>query len=359
MLASKLNAILSPFAQLANKHALSNVYRALHITPKLIQGCAPWGILEASAQIGVQEEFWIDAANFIAVCKSLPEEEVELEIKGGGLAWSCGLADGKLALLGDLTFPEIDWSPLKQKLWEPPSTFVEALQLGSLSCGPNSMASAGVYGVVIDNRNDDISVYSSDNVTVASATGSEGNPLFPDMVTLSPDALAMFISVLKTRAVKPAKVDLAEKTIYSQAGAFKLMLRPAPALKHDLRALSAAYASRDVVADIPRERIGAFIKRASALAETRQHTYVILRVAEGALSLSFAEGAAASDEYYMVDGLEIGSDLPDIKLDAMRVARVLAHAEKVVLDHIERGVLIFYGEDPSFSYMICGSQSKG
>jgi hypothetical protein len=43
----------------------------------------------------------------------------------------------------------------------------------------------------------------------------------------------------------------------------------------------------------------------------------------------------------------------------MRVARVLAHAEKVVLDHIERGVLIFYGEDPSFSYMICGSQSKG
>jgi len=359
MKAAALSRILAPFAQLANRHALSNVYRALYVQPDKIQGCSPWGILEADVSLGIETPFWIDAANFIAVIRSLPDDDLELQIAGGGLSWSCGLADGKLALLGDLTFPETDWSLKKSSLWEPTDLFTEALQLGSLSCGPLSMASAGVYGAVVDNRNDELLVLSSDNVTVAACGGGKTNPLFPGQLTFSPDALNLLVAILKTKAKKPVRLNLTDTAVHAFVEPYSLMLRPAAPLKHDLAQLTSAYRAKEVVAEIPRERIAAFIKRAASLSEEKQHTYVVLRVAEGALSLSFAEGTAASDEYYMVDGLEIAEDIPEIRLDAIRVARVLAYADKLALDHIERHVLVFFGTDPNFDYLVRGIQTKG
>lgn len=359
MLASELTAILAPFAQLANRHALSNVYRALYITPDKVRGCAPWGILEADAELGVSAPFWIDAAHFIAVVRSLPEDDVQLELKGGGLVWSCGMADGKLALLGDMKFPEVSWKPLSAaNLWEPPKSFLAALQLGALSCGAMSMASAGVYGVIINNTDAMMTVESSDNVTIALCEACETIDAFPEKTVLVPDALNLMIAILKTKSKESARVEIMEKALYVGIGGYKLMLRPAPSLKHDLRALIDNFSAHETVVEIPRERIAAFIKRASALAEAKQHTYVILRVVEGALSLSFSEGTATSDEYYLADALEGIPEMPEIKLDAARVARVLAHADKIALDHIERGVLVFFGEDPVFQYMISGSQQK-
>lgn len=359
MLASELNAILAPFAGLANKHALSNVYRALYITPEHIRGCAPWGVLEAAAELGVSAPFWIDAAHFIAVARSLPEDHVELELKGGGLAWACGMSDGKLALLGELKFPETSWKPLgATDLWEPPKSFLEALQLGSISCGAMSMASAGVYGTVIDNTDATMCITSSDNVTVALCEACEANPQFPESTVLIPDALELLVAILKTKSKGPARMDIAEKTIFVGIGPYKLMLKPASKLKHNLRRLIDNFSAHETVVEIPRERLAAFIRQAAALAEAKQHTYVTLRVVDGAMSLSFAEGAASSDEYYLAEALAGIPALPEIKLDAGRVARVLAHADKIVLDHIDRGVLVFRGENPVFEYMISGSQQK-
>lgn len=363
MLASELNAALAPFAQLANKHALSNLYCALHITPKRVRGFAPWGILEAEIPIASSfnvESFWIDAENFIAVMRSLPEDEVELEVKSSGLVWQCGLAEGKLALLGEMRPPVVDWSPLDKKgLWHPPKEFAEALQLGALSRGAMSMASAGVYGVVIDNSAaDEMMILSSDNVTISACSAGPGSPLFPDRIALKPEALDLLVTILKTKSKEGPRLDLGDKAIYCGVEAYKLLLHPAPPLKHDLRALISAYAAHDTVAELPNARIGAFIKRAAALAEAKQHTYVVLRIADGALALSFAEGTASSDEYYLAKGLDGIPELPEIRLDAGRVARVLAHADQIALDHIERGVLVFFGDNPPFQYMISASQNK-
>jgi hypothetical protein len=353
MIAAHLAACLAPFAQLANKHALSDVYKCIEVQPQLVRGCSQYGVLEASLSIGIPETIWIDALIFTSVLKSLPDkEEVVFVLKSGALEWECGMATGKLAIMAAQKIPLIDPASLpKDAPWTPTESFIDALELGALACGSVGMASAGVYGVVLDNRAD-FRIVSSDNVTVASCRVSDRVATFPERITLSPDAAAMLDTILNNDA-KEAKLSIGENIVYCVNKAFRLLLRPIPAVKHDLRALTDNYASADSVAEIPRERLVAFIKRSAALSENKGQTYVTLAAAEGALSLSFAEGAASSDEYYLVKDLAVPT-LPEIKLDAGRVARVLSHANEIVLDHIERKVLIFRGMNPPFLYMVAG-----
>jgi hypothetical protein len=346
---------------MANRHALSPTYKTLEISPTHIRGAAPYGILEMEASLGISETIWVDALSFCAVVKSLSAEELGLSVKAGALHWECGLADGKLALLGPTDIPKADWSIFEQAfndIWQPPPLFATALELGALSAGPQSMASAGVFGVVIDNRPDGLAILSSDNVTISNCAGGEFHEAIPSKIVLVPEAAILLGIILgfksNYREKEPARLDLDDKAIFCQAGPARLMLRPAPPLRHDIRLLSDGFAENKLVAPLPAGQVAAFIRRAGALAESRQNAHVKLAAASGALSLSFLEGAAASDEYYIVEGLALPADLPEIKLDAARIARVLTHANTVVLDHIQRGVLVFMGKDPEFRYMVSG-----
>lgn len=371
MISAHLADILSPFAQLSNKHALSSMYKCMEVGPKLIRACSAFGILEASISIGMPERIWIDAIMFQSVIKSLPEkEEVEFELKGGALHWTCGMADGKLALMGAQTLPEIDLSSIEsdggteiERPWLPTKDFVDALELGGLSCGSAGMASAGVYGIALDNR-DDLRIISSDNITVSSCIVGEKVAAFPDMTVLSPDAVAMLLAVIDGNVSKPgngkehcAEIFIESTAVYCVNKAFRLFLRPIAALQHDLRALTGNYGAAEVITDLPRDALGSFIKRAAALAESKQRTYITLSAASGALSLSFMEGAAASDEYYLAADLNV-PELPSVKLDGARVARALAHVDQLVLDHVDRGVIVLRGKEPPFSYMISARQES-
>jgi hypothetical protein len=356
MQSNDLAAILAPFALMANRHALSAVYKTLEISPTGIRGCSPYGILEADAALDIPETIWIDAASFIGIVKSLPKDEIKLSIKSNALIWECGLADGKLGLSQKMEIPETDFSILKKKLWEPSKEFSEGLALGSLSCGPQSMASAGVFGAEFVMK-DGITLVSSDSVTMSACKIADERPKsWPERITLIPDALELLISCLKIKAAKPAKLDMQANAIYLSNGALRLMLRPAPALKQDILGLCENYASRDAISELPGDRIKAFVSRATSLAESKQHTYVSIRIVDETMLLSFAEGAASSDEYYLSKDLAGFPDLPEIHLDALRVARALSHCDKLALDHVERGVIIFFNENPNFSYLISGKQ---
>lgn len=353
MRSNELVTALAPFAQLANKHALSPTYRSVQITPDCIRGWSSYGMMEAAVSLGVDATFALSAEVFYAVARSLPEaEEVTLKVNGGVLHWSCGAADGKLALLAEeIKALTIERPKTRGKSWKVPDDFLEALRLGSLSCGNQSLASLGIYGIVIDNRGE-LLVTSTDDITISSCIAGESVKVFPAMTTLSQEAVAMLVTVVGF-GDDGATLEIDDKDIYCASGVLKLLLKPISALKQDIKALRDNFEAEEVTITIPHDRIAAFIKRAGALAESKAHTYVMLEVAEGAMKLAFVEGSAATDEYYLVEGLDAG-DLPPIKIDAARLARVLAHTDRLVLDHLDKSVLILRGDKPSFSYMIAG-----
>jgi hypothetical protein len=349
MLSNDLNKLLAPFAQITNRHALSVNYRTLEVQPRMLRACAAYGILEADAALGISDPFFVDTGAFCAVVKSLPaDEEVIFKVMNNALHWECGLASGKLALVGaDIIIPQMP--KLELEGISVPAGLADGLGLGSLSCGDSSLATAGIYGMVLDNRTC-LCAYASDDITISYCVlAAEAIGGFPDRITLAPDAVRLLITVLDDKAMLVA----GETAINVKAGAYQLLIKSIPAHKRDIAALQEQFAQAKVKVALPRERIAAFIKRATALAESARHAYVDLMVTQGAIALAFTEDKAASEEYYLADDLD-APDLPPIRIEAARMARALAHTDYIVLDHIERSVLILAGDKPPFTYLLSG-----
>jgi len=371
MKSNTLATMLAPFAILANKHAMSPVYKALEVAPDMIRGCSPWGILEVAIEIGTNETFWIDAAPFIGVIKTLPAKEIEFSQTGSTLTWRCGDATGKLALLAKLDIPIFEFedpgnNPNVDKI------FPQALQLGSLSASRDvGLSSAGVSGVALtckpfeeDPTGEIYTVYiaSSDNVTMSvSSTLIAGASDWPETIVISTEAAAMLAMILgKSSESNGAHLIMQEKQVIAYANDYRLMIRLAPPMKHNIRDLSLNYTHENIVAKLPSEAVKRFVARATALAEAKTHTHVTLSASNGRLLLSFAEGTITSDEQYELTDLTITDDYPDVRLDALRLARALAHADQIALDALDKGVItLFSSDDPEFSYLINGAQEKG
>lgn len=352
MKTSELLPLLAPFSRILNKNSLTPVYRTLQLDKGLIRGCAGWAMLEAAVDLGIQAPILVDAHSFLAVMSSLPADEVKLEVSDKTLTWSCGTAKGKLALiLENIEIPKISRRS-KPGAWPVAAGFDMALDLGGISCGASSLATAGLFGIALDNRNE-LTVRSSDDVTIAGCELSYAIEGCPDMMTLAPDGARLLASLCR----KGGSLEFDDKMIYYRGDSFKAIINQVPPLKHDLSKVAEAFEFGEVTAPLPRDRVESFVKRASALAEDSKRTYVVLGASEGQLTLSFAEGAAATEEYYLVEGLEI-PDMQEITVDALRMARVLEHSDEVVLDHIGRSVLVFRGSSKGgkFRYIIQGKK---
>jgi hypothetical protein len=349
LLPQHLKEFLSPFRILCNRHALSPVYRSLELSPSKVVGAASYGILEVNLKLGLTDTIYIDAVTFLAVIDSLPqEEEFVLLHDQGVLNWTCGSAKGKLALVAIEDMPKISRVP-RRPAWAPPALLGPALERGALSCGSNTLASVGLHGIVLDNRLG-LTILSSDNTTLA-ACKLPGGPIpnAPDIMTIAPDAAALLAQVLGAEG----RLECDETSLFYYDGGCKLLLKQVAPLKHDLAAVLKNFSESKIVAPIPEDRISFFLKRAAALSESRKHSYVTLHAMAGQLALSFTENAAASEEYYLVDGLDVGEGLR-IVLDAAKLARALAHVSDVTLDYVGRGCVIFRGKEPDFMYMIGG-----
>jgi hypothetical protein len=202
---------------------------------------------------------------------------------------------------------------------------------------------------VLDARDDRLWVRASDNITVSAAAVDKPSCALPELITLSPDGA----SLLATLAKRGGRLSFDDTTISYSDGTLRAVINQLPPLQHDLRGVLGNYDASNVVAPIPPARIAAFIKRAAALAETKGRYYVQIAASHGQLSLRFEQGLASSDEYYLVDGLTV-PDLQAVALDALKLARALAHIDEVVLDHIDRQVLVLRGSKPTFRYLIAG-----
>ncbi len=349
---------LAPFKALLHKGALSPLYRSLLLTPDKVVGYSSYAVLEITTQVGVTRTVCVDSATFLAVVASLPgQEELTLTHADGALEWKCGTARGRLALVALDKFPDMPAFPSGRPGATPTEEFIDALELGALSCGNESLQSVGLYGVVIDSRDMDSangpSVYSTDNTTSSCATpapvtGWEA----PDLVTLTPAAVGLLASLL---VPGEGRLLLDATTVYYEDAITRCVIKQVPPLKHDVREILQRYAQADLRVPLPRERAAAFIKRATTLSETKKNLFVQLTAQNGQISLSFADGVTSSDEYYLIDGLR---DMPatfTITVDAIKMARALAHTDEIVLDHLERHVLVLVRDLKGlFDYIISG-----
>jgi hypothetical protein len=358
MKSADLAAMLAPFKLLANKNQLSATYRALELghsrVGNVIRGASRFGMLEIHGDFGIPEgaSIYVDASSFIAIIGSLPAgEEVGFSLEdGGALAWICGSAKGRMALMQIKEMPAISHGN-GQNAWHPTAEFVDALRLGMLSCGSESLASIGSYGIVIDTR-EDLCIYSSDNTTISVAFLLDAKVEGPEMLTFSPEALALLAAVIDPTNDK-AKIEFEEQGIYYRDGTRRCLIKQIAPLKVDISAILDKYATQDYVVEVPTERVQAFIKRIAAMAENKKSTIIKIGASRGKLNMSFADGMASSEEYYLVDELEV-PDMKPVDIDASKLGRALAHTSHIILDHIDRQVVILQGSDPVFQYVISG-----
>lgn len=340
---------LAPFKILSNKNAMSAMYKSLELAPDYVRGCSKYGILEVVMKLGIDEVMHVNAATFIAVIDSLPaEEDLELANVDGVLLWACGSAKGKIALMAVEAMPEITRRN-RPDGWPVTAGFAEGLRLGAISCDSASLASVGMHGVIIDNRGS-LSIRTSDNITVSSCEVGGKIPAAPEVITIDPEAAGLLASII----TKDGILEFDAISVYYRDAGCKLLLKQVASLKHDLAKIMRNFEKQELVAEIPRDRITSFIKRTAALSESKKGVYVTLHAESGQLALSFSEAQAGSDEYYLVDGLQIPDGL-EIKIEASKLARALAHVEEVVLDHVDKGAVIFRGKSPAYTYMVSGS----
>ncbi len=364
MLSSLLLAALVPYETLCNKHALSALYRTVELSPQGIRGCSNYGALETSIDLGILEPCYVDATTFIAVVKSLPpKQEVALRVEQGSLSWKCVAgeekkggkkatsgASGKLATLAlEHEVPSVPARRRSNKSWTPTEAFKKALELGSLSCDQKSLSTIGMDGVVLDNR-DGFEVYSSDNVTISQAlVWGESLAQAPESITFSPESIKLLRVVIGDQK---GLIEFDKNGLYYSNSVHRLLIKRTAPLEHDYAKVATNFSSEEVCVPIAPERIKAFVQRATAMSEAKRGTTVSIGAKNGRLVISFKEGTATSDEYYLIDEeLEV-PDLSPIALDASKLARAMQHIDTAVLDHMEDGVLKLRGEKPEFRYII-------
>lgn len=358
MIANELKKLLQPFRLIVSRNAINPAYRAIEINPNMIRACATYGIIEVTALIGVATSIYVDASAFLAVVFSSPgKQEFELSYDNSSLSWVCGNAKGQLALIameGD-GMPSIEYQTIPVQDPAPiPVGFAKALDMGAISCDNAALSAIGMYGIVVDQR-DGLVVNSTDNMSVSICRVPGAFPNAPEVSTLPPEGAKLLADI-----IKPSGGLLFDERAWyywdEQIACKVMLLKP---LKSDIATVRAKFIGDEFVrATLPRASIETFIKRANALSEVKRHAVVGLSAGNGRMVLSFKEGSSTADEYFEVADWEGLPDMPELLLNADKTARALSHVTDVILDNLERGVIIFRGYEPDFTYLLSGKAAK-
>lgn len=349
MKAADLARALAPFKLLASRAAMQPQHRSLQITPEVVRGASSFGLLEQRLALGNTEEFCVDAATFLAVVDSLPGSgEVELTAVNNVVHWRCGQAKGKLAQVAVEAMPTIP-ERRRRRGWKVPAEFARNLSLGALSCHTPALSAVGMYGVVIRQRPDGCDICASDDTTVSASQWQHEIAGAPATMTFIPDAIDLLAQVIDRDG--QGVIECEDDGLWYRDDNRRCLIRQVPPLSKDIGEVRDKYRAEAVPVELPKEPVRAFIRRATALAESKRHTYVDFGVVEGRLMLAFEEGTAQAEEYYLVDDPNL-PDLEPVKLNALRVARALGHASYIALDYAKQGVVVLRHDDPDFTYLV-------
>jgi hypothetical protein len=347
MKASELSKVLTPFKHLVDPKAIDPLFRTLELTANRVYGQSIYAQLDTAAAIGVSEPCFVDGTTFISVVESMPgDSDIVFKAMPNGLGWKCGNASGTLNQLPAATLDK-NSNRRGKNVWKVNESFTKALGIGAIACNKN-MAQANMFGVVLNNSLGVIG--SSDSTTIARASfDNTGAPTFDTTLSLAATEL------LESAAIaEGGSIEYTDKGLMYRDATTNLLVATIDPLKYDIIEMANTYpVPGKITTGIPRDLVASFIKRAAAMAEIKQYTYVTMSGEKGRISLSFAEGASSTDEYYMVAGSKL-PNLPPIKLDAMRLARALSQADDMVLDYLDKNVLVLVNKAETFRYIVAG-----
>ena len=346
MKTGELSEALFIFSGVSKKNALTEEYRCLLLSPEGIRGAAPFGVVEVFFDMPVEDTVFVDGEKFISLMKTLPDEEVELVAKKTMLQWKCGSSKGQFALRAAKK-P----APLKLPTthsFDIPEGFGEKLQLAATSCDSPALIALGLFGVVVENLEDDTLIgYSSNNRTVSSALLGAGGDLGGSTLTLSPEAVR--ILSLASRA-EGAVLATGDGLVGVRSPKMQILLRQVAPLKQDLRSTITRFESSERKVSLQRAPISEFLRRVSILAEDRGQSRITIGIEDGSTTLAFKDGTASSDFVY--ESEDAGDLKEEVRLDSRDFASIIGKVDALVFDHVGDGAAVLESADGKFRYIM-------
>lgn len=352
MLSLNAYGVLSAFQYLCQKNSISSTYRTLHLDTDKIRACSAFGIMEVDCQLGIDKSCYVDAISFISLIKSLPNQELEINVKDTVLSYKCGQARGQLGTKEEVEIPVISF-PKDAKFEKMSPDFQDKMELGTLACGKSALMSIGLYGILLDNQND-LVASSTDDASMSYCKVNGNISSAPYQMYLSPDSILVLENIKHKDGVFFA-AD--ENSIFCKTANTKLVLKQIPPMKHDLNGMISKFLEYEHSVTLNKDVISSFIKRAVALSEEKGSTTVSLSVKDKTTRLSFEEKLASSEEYYLTE------DAPAIEVDPIHIesgklAKALSYSDKIVFDYAKKNVLVFRGEKDEFAFIVMSKTKK-
>lgn len=345
-----LQQVSKIIAKISNPSSLTPLYKSLEVGPDSIRCCSEFGNFEIWLDpTGLTQPQLLNVNALIAVASSLPETgEIKFAEKDNKVNWSCGSAKGHWNLVQtDHQIPTLEHTNFP---WEPPKYFPEALLLASSACQAAAV-SVGLYGILLDQIDGRLRLFSSNSIALASAA-VDANGYTGGKVTLRPPVPAIMAAIIQ--ACPGCKMDITQDGIYMLGDWMAAHLPLGAELEHDLAGYASAYQSSKHAANIDSPSIKKFITRARALADKHSSFNIKLQVANGRLSLEHSGLASSTEEVFLADGLPTDVNYSSVALPADMLLLPLESVTSVVLDYLPDQRLVLKGTNPEFLYVVGG-----
>jgi hypothetical protein len=284
------------------------------------------------AELG-DAEVYVGANLLLKTLAALPDEQIEFCVTGSTLAWSCGRARGALGLWSpddDERLPPFDWQ-VRDFRFEVGDRFSDALMLGALACGSTALNTAGLYGVVLDNRGADLRAFASDNRTLSSARLRARLPDSADIATVHPEVIPLLAHI----GARPyAALSFDQSRIFMSALHTRLVVHNRSPLRADLAAIVEERLRQiTMTAPLNRETVKDLLKRAEPVSNTSGLDGTIA-VDDGTVTLAVSEGEMFTTVYLLSN--TPGIALPPIRVALRRFAKALPHVTEIGFggDHV-------------------------
>jgi hypothetical protein len=344
-------ALFEPFRLVCDPHSLEPKYRMVLVEPKQVSASTAKAAMVSQYALNIDQPFALEVANLYSVAASLPPDaELEFELQDSVLNWSCGRSRGRLATKPPFTVDPLPEMP-KDDI-DCSQTLSTLFQFGALSCSNQALSTIGLYGMSVVPDGDHLWCFSSDNVTIAAARMAtpKGLTLKDTMTVGAPETALLASLAARTKSF----MAFTPKAIFFQDADYDAVIHLVKPLNHNLYDLATKYLADDAVHDINKERVQAFVKRATFLAETRQNAIVIVHAEGESLTLEFNEQLAQTEEHYPItEGFKVNEPV-SVAVDAVKLAKALANCDQLLLDNMDKHVIVFRAKNSSFHYIISG-----
>ena len=346
-----LQTALEPIRLACEKKSVVPDFRYLQINPDNMVIIGSMASVKVYINLGFDHAFSIDAQTFCGVISFLvPEARVIFDLKYGVLTWKSGNARGKLATLEpknlafDFNMQPKDWP---HESLVSPNMFGSLAIMGAVSGNNNMLAGGSFCGVVVYPDGPMTRVVSTDNATLALAWGALETPCDVP-IYLHPSSLPLIAAMAK----REGRFFFNQKAVAFKGSGVSVFVNQITEPKFDFLQVAEKYANGNMSAKINKDALLLYTKRVAELSERSNRAIVSLTVTKTGITLKFSEGTIENEEDFDVATLE---DLPsnmELRIGADNLANALARCDEVILDFVDRNVLVFQGTN--FQYIVSG-----